>query len=102
MGCILLAVNALLCVGTMMMLESAMRRVGSRTYSETMFLSSGKGMQIAGDIAMAVKLQGVMVAYQQIVPGSILDMMRDTGVIEIPEPGEPSPCLLYTSPSPRD
>ena len=80
-GCILLVVNAALCVVTMGMLEYSMRLAQARTYSETLYKTSGKAVKVIGDVFLILNFWGVMVAYQQIVPGSLLDILADRGVL---------------------
>lgn len=76
-GCILLGLNAALSFGTMLMLENAMRLSDSRSYSETMYATGGKAMQVCGDVLFTLNFFGVMIAYQQIVPDLLLDILYE-------------------------
>ena len=52
------------------------------TYSETIFNTCGWGLKVAGEIFMILNFWGTMIAYQQIVPGSLLDILEDRQVLD--------------------
>lgn len=47
-----------------------------------MFNTCGWGVKVAGEIFMILNFWGTMVAYQQIVPGSLLDILEDRQVLD--------------------
>lgn len=56
--------------------------VSPGTYSEAIFNTCGWGVKVAGEIFMILNFWGTMIAYQQIVPGSLLDILEDRQVLD--------------------